>query len=236
VKRLQALAETFGLSASAVAALDALLRLVADDPTAPTSVRDPAQAVDVHVADSLSALVLPPVAAATRVADLGSGAGFPGLALAAALPHAHVALVEAAVRKCAFLSRAVETMGLANVEVVHARAETWSDGVGEHDLVSARALDALPVLCEYAAPLLALGGSLVAWKGARDAGEEADGAAAAAEVGLELVDVRPVQPYPASRDRHLHLYSKVRPTPNRYPRRAGMARKRPIRSLRSSVS
>ena len=85
------------------------------------------------------------------------------------------------------------------------------------------------MLCEYAAPLLEAGGSLVAWKGARDPSEEADGAAAAAEVGLELVEVRPVTPYRGSRDRHLYLYSKVRPTPNRYPRRPGMARKRPIR-------
>jgi 16S rRNA (guanine527-N7)-methyltransferase len=236
VKRLQALAETFALPASAVASLDALLRIVADDATAPTSVRDPLEAVDVHVADSLSALSFGPVGGATRIADLGSGAGFPGLVLAAALPGARVALVEAAVRKCAFLSRAVDAMGLTNVQVVHARAETWPDGLGGHDLVTARALDALPILCEYAAPLLADGGSLVAWKGARDEDEDADGAAAAAEVGLELVDVRAAQPYPASRDRHLYLYSKVRPTPNRYPRRAGMARKRPIRSLRSSVS
>jgi 16S rRNA (guanine527-N7)-methyltransferase len=212
------------------ARLDALLALIASDPTAPTSVRDPAEARDVHIADSLSAMDLEPVARATAIADLGAGAGFPGLVLAAALPEAHVTLVEAASRKCAFLRRAVAAMALENADVVHARAEDWPDGVGRHDLVTARALDALPVLCEYAAPLLAIGGALVAWKGARDPGEEGDGAAAASEVGLEFVEVRPVKPYAASRDRHLYLYSKVRTTPNRYPRRAGIARKRPIRA------
>jgi 16S rRNA (guanine527-N7)-methyltransferase len=209
-------------------AIAALIALIAADPTAPTSVRDPAQARDVHVADSLSALALAPVARATVIADLGSGAGFPGLVLAAALPDAHVSLVEAASRKCAFLRRAVAASELTNTDVVHARAEQWPEGIGRHDLVTARALDSLSVLCEYAAPLLALGGAFVAWKGARDAGEEADGAAAAAEVGLELVEIRAVKPYAGSRDRHLHLYSKVRTTPNRYPRRAGIARKRPI--------
>jgi 16S rRNA (guanine527-N7)-methyltransferase len=208
--------------------LDRLLELLASDPTAPTTVRDPSAARDVHIADSLSALELPVVAGATAIADIGSGAGLPGLVLAAALPHAQVWLVEAASRKCEFLGRAVGAMELANAHVVHARAEDWPDGVGRHDLVTARAVDTLSVLCEYAAPLLADGGVLVAWKGVRDAGEEADGAAAAAELGLELVEIRPVTPYPTSRDRHLYLYSKVRPTPNRYPRRSGMARKRPI--------
>ncbi len=209
--------------------LDALLALIAEDPTAPTAVRDPARARDVHIADSLSALELPAVAAARAIADLGSGAGFPGLVLADTLPAARVALVESATRKCEFLRRAVAVMELDNADVVHARAEDWPDGIGRHDLVTVRALDMLSVLCEYAAPLLEAGGSLVAWKGARDPSEEADGAAAAAEVGLELVEVRSVTPYRGSRDRHLYLYSKVRPTPNRYPRRPGMARKRPIR-------
>ncbi len=208
----------------------ALLAIVAADGTAPTTVRDPEQARDVHLADSLSALELEPVVRATAVADLGPGAGFPGLVLAVALPAARVSLVEAGSRKCAFLERAVRAMDLDNAEVVHARAEDWAAGIGRHDLVTARAVDTLSVLCEYAAPLLVMGGTLVAWKGKRDEAEEADGAAAALEVGLELVEVRPVTPYAGSRDRHLHLYSKVRPTPNRYPRRPGMARKRPIRA------
>ena len=88
----------------------------------------------------------------------------------------------------------------------------------------------LPVLVEYAAPLLAPGGALVAWKGRRDAGEERDGAAAAAATGLEVAEVRPVQPWDGAEHLHLHLYVKVASTPNRYPRRPGMASKRPLRA------
>ena len=117
---------------------------------------------------------------ARRIADLGSGAGWPGFALAAALPEARVALVDSASRHCRYLARAAEDAGVTNVDVVHARAEGWPAGIGAHDLVTARALAALPVLCEYAAPLLADGGSLVAWKGAVTPEEAADGAAAAA--------------------------------------------------------
>jgi 16S rRNA (guanine527-N7)-methyltransferase len=225
VKRLEELGRRYGVAAAGLESLAAILALQAEDPTAPTTVSDPAEAVDRHVADSLVALDLPAVRHARRIADLGSGAGWPGLALAAALPDARVALVESAVRHCRYLERAVAAGRLENAEVVHARAEEWR---GAHDVVTARALAALPVLCEYAAPLLADGGVLVAWKGAVDEDEAADGAAAAAVLGLEPAEVVPVRPYPAAERRTLHLYLKVAPTPERFPRRAGMAVKRPL--------
>jgi 16S rRNA (guanine527-N7)-methyltransferase len=83
---------------------------------------------------------------------------------------------------------------------------------------------------EYAAPLLEAGGTLVAWKGRREPGEEADGAAAAKALGMSTPEARPVEPFAHARDRHLYLSSKVSPTPSRYPRRPGMARKRPIQA------
>jgi 16S rRNA (guanine527-N7)-methyltransferase len=180
------------------------------------------------VADSLVALELPEVRRAGRVADLGAGAGWPGLALAAALPEARVALVESATRRCRYLARAVATGSLVNAEVVHARAEEWPAGVGAHDLVVARALAALPVLCEYASPLLEPGGVLVAWKGAPDPVVVAAGAAAAEIVGLAPEDVHTVSPYAAAERRTLHVFRKVAPTPPRFPRRPGMAVKRPL--------
>jgi 16S rRNA (guanine527-N7)-methyltransferase len=216
------------LEPSADERLAALLGVLEDDATAPTTVRSPRKAADAHLADSLVALELEVVRAAGRVADLGSGAGFPGLPLAVGLPEARVALVESAARKCAFLERAIAAAGVANAEVVHARAEAWPGGADVHDLVTARALAALPVVVEYAAPLLALGGALVAWRGRRDPGAEAASARAAAEVGLEPGEVRHVEPYSAARDRHLHVFRKTAPTPPRFPRRPGIARKRPL--------
>ena len=222
--------ERFGLAPEATAAIERLLDLLERDDTAPTTVRARDAALDTHVADSLSGLELPAVRDARRIADLGAGAGFPGLVLAAALPHAHVSLVESVGRKCAWLGRAVAAMGLSNAAVVNERAETWDAGLGTHDLVTARALASLNVLVEYAGPLLAEGGALVAWKGRRDQGEEADGAAAAAALAMEPREVLRVRPFPAARDRNLHLYLKVGPTPNGYPRRPGMASKRPLRA------
>lgn len=228
--RLSELAVRYGLPASAPAQLEALLGLVAAEPSAITSVRDPAQGVDVHVADSLVALELAEVRAARRIADLGSGGGFPGLALAVALPDARVSVVESVARKGAFLRRAVERLGLGNAEVVVARAEAWPAGIGAHDLVTARALAPLAVLVEYAAPLLALGGQLVAWKGRVDSAEDADGRAAAAQIGMSEPVATAVEPFGSAGERYLYLSSKVSATPPTYPRRPGMARKRPIRA------
>lgn len=226
--RLAQLSERYGLPDDAVVRLRALLDLVADDPHAPTTVRERSAAVDVHIADSLVALELPQVRAASVLADLGAGAGFPGLPLAIALPHARVALVESTARKCAFITTAAEASATLNAHAVAERAEAWHDGIGAHDVVTARALAPLAVLAEYAAPLLRDDGVLVAWKGRRDAAEERDASAAADQLGLVVEEVRPVSPYVGADHRHLHVLRKIAPTPARFPRRPGMARKRPL--------
>ena len=117
-------------------------------------------------------------------------------------------LVESVGRKCAFLAAAAARLGSGNVEVVNARAEEWPDGLGAQDVVVARALAPLPVLLEYAAPLLEAGGLLVAWKGRREAAEEADGAAAAG-AGDERAEPVAVEPFRGPAIAHLYLSSKV---------------------------
>jgi 16S rRNA (guanine527-N7)-methyltransferase len=218
------LVDRFDLPDSAAGQLAALLDGLAD-PAAPTTVHAPAEAVDVHLADSLVALDLEAVREAATIADLGAGAGFPGLALAAALPAARVTLIESAGRKASYIERLAAQAQIANVEVLNARAEEASD---RHDVVTARALAELPVVLEYAAPLLQDDGTAVVWRGRRDPDEERRAATAASELGLELENVRSVHPFPGAEHRHLHAYVKVAPTPDRFPRRAGMARKRPL--------
>ena len=196
------------------------------DPSAPTSVHDRREVENVHIADSLVGMEVPAVKEAARIVDLGSGAGPPGLVLAIARPEAEVVLVESVGKKCAWLERTVSALGLENVRVACARAEELEEE--PFDVVTARALASLPVLCEYAAPLLREGGVLVAWKGAVDAREDADGLHAAQVLGLEREEVRAVEPYPGSQRRTLHVFRKVSPTPESYPRRPGMAAKRPL--------
>ena len=226
--RLAALGERFGLNEDARGRLRLLHRLLVEDPLAPTAVRDPRKVIDDHLADSLVGLEVPEVRAARALADLGSGAGVPGLPLAIALPEVIVALVEAASRKCAFLERAVAVCEVGNARVVHARAEDWPEGLGAFDLVTARALAPLAVVAEYAAPLLAVGGTLVAWRGQRDAAAEEVASRAASQLGLEPHEIRRVQPFSGAENRYLHLMSKVTETPLGFPRRPGMATKRPL--------
>lgn len=232
---LAALVARYALPQAAIDAFERLLVALADEPDPPTAVRDPAQAVDIHIADSLSGLEVPELRGASRIADLGSGAGFPGLPLAVALPDATVDLIESAQRKAEVIERLAEAARVAGRARPRAvRAEDWAlaDGAEAYDIVTARALAPLPVLVEYAAPLLRPNGLLVAWKGQPDAREERVGATAAAEVGLEPRASLPVTPYEGSRRHHLYLYSKVRETPERFPRRPGIAAKRPLGSLK----
>ena len=133
------------------------------------------------------------------------------------------------------IDRLIQAAKLGNARSVTARVEDFArvpaslgGGREAYDTVTARAVGPLALLVEYAAPLLRADGALVAWKGARDQAEEASGARAAEKVGMAVKEVVPVQPYPASENRHLHVYRKIAPTPPEFPRRAGMARKRPL--------
>jgi 16S rRNA (guanine527-N7)-methyltransferase len=230
VSDLAAVTAPFAVAPPGLAALDALLRVLAHDPTAPTTVRARGPALHTHIGDALGGLLVPELVAATRVADLGAGAGIPGLVLAAARPEMRVTEVESVGRKCAFMERAIAAMGLHNAEVVCERAETWRAGIERCDAVTARALAPLPVIVEYAAPLLRRGGALIAWKGWPEPAEIADGEAAAALLGFAPARVEPMPAKPGADRRSLYVYLKVRSLPNGYPRRPGMARKRPIRA------
>lgn len=225
---LRGIAARHGLNRLQRSQLERLLALIARDAMAPTAVRDPDRAVALHVADSLAALDLPAVRNARRIVDIGSGAGFPGLPLAIALPDAQVTLLESSSRKCRFLRDAVTVCGASNATVVCDRAELWGQGRGAHDLAVARALAAAPVVEEYAAPLLAGGGFLVDWRGQTADAGDAQALAAAAILGLRREGIVQVEPQPAAHAHYLHIYLKVRDTPERFPRRPGIARKRPL--------
>jgi 16S rRNA (guanine527-N7)-methyltransferase len=226
--RLEGLAERYGLTERQRTQLATLLTGLTIDERAPTTVRELSEALDVHLADSLVGLEVAAVREASSLADLGAGAGFPGLALAVGLPRCSVALVESQARKCTFADGMLVAAGVENARVVCARAEEWLEGAAANDVVTARALAAQPVVLEYAAPLLRVGGTLVDWRGRRDESGEASAKLAAAELGLRLVEIRWVEPYVGAREHHLHVYEKVEETPARYPRRTGVARKRPL--------
>jgi 16S rRNA (guanine527-N7)-methyltransferase len=225
---LQALTRRFGLDGAQYRQLEALLVVLDTDDLAPTTVAVPERAVQAHIADSLVGLEMDALRRAARIADIGAGAGFPGLPLAVACPESEVTLVESQTRKCAFVEQAIGVARIQNASVVCARAEAWPEGLRSHECVVARAVGPQPVVLEYSAPLLVIGGSLMDWRGSRNPADESAALAAAEELGMERVEIRHVQPFPGARDLHLHAFVKRQETPSRFPRRAGMARKRPL--------
>jgi 16S rRNA (guanine527-N7)-methyltransferase len=222
---------TAGLDADGRAALRRVLALLATERASVSSVLDPEEGWRVHVADSLTGLEVPALRDAARIADVGAGAGFPGLPLAVALPAARVDLIESVGRKCEFIERAAAAAGIANARVIGARSEEWAaegaEGREAYDAVTARAVGRLSTLAELASPLLREGGVLVAWKGRRDEEEESEAERAAADLAMEPELVLDVGAYAGSRHRHLHVLRKTGPTPNDLPRRPGIAKKRP---------
>lgn len=211
--------------------LEAYMDCLARSPVSLTSVREGMEAWQVHVLDSLSGLELPEVAAAQRIADLGAGAGFPGVVLAVALPEAEIDLIESVRRKCDFMAEALAEAGITNATPRCLRSEELAreEGREAYDLVTARAVAPLAALTELASPLLRNGGHLLAWKGRRSGEEEEEAAALSAKTAVWPLSIREAHPYPGSGDRHLHLLQKRGPTPRNLPRRPGMARKRPLK-------
>lgn len=220
------------LGEPAAAALVALLDRIAAEPQNLTAITGVEEGVDRHLADSIAGLALPEVSAAAACVDIGSGAGFPGLALAIARPEMAVTLVESEGRKADWLRRA--SAAIPNVRVVSSRSEHLATVEREtFPLATMRALGPLPVALELAAPLVAIGGAVVAWRG-DDADPELDasGARAADELGLAPQAPVSATPFPGAR-RRLQVFTKVAATPARFPRRPGRAAKRPLGGVRA---
>jgi 16S rRNA (guanine527-N7)-methyltransferase len=227
-ERLAVLAGRYGLGPQPRNRLAAVLEGLSGDGRAPTAVRDPEAALDAHIADSLVALELVEIRAARQLTDIGAGAGVPGLVLASALENGAFCLVESQASKCHFIAALAARAEIANARVVRSRVEEWSAGRELQDVVLCRALAPQPVVLEYASPLLREGGLLVEWRGARSEQEEELAGRAAGALGLALIEIRRVKPFAGARERHLHVFEKVGPTPAGFPRRAGLARKRPL--------
>jgi len=216
------------LDAAARGQLQTVLDLLAEERASVSSVVDE-RAWQVHVVDSLTGLEVPALRGASRIADVGAGAGFPGIVLAVALPEALVDLIESIGRKCEFIRRAAAEAGIANATVRNLRSEEWASAAGReaYDAVTARAVGRLSTLAELASPLLKPNGVLVAWKGKRDPDEERQLAAAAQTLAMEPEAILDVGNRAGSEHRHLHVIRKTGPTPADLPRRPGVAKKRP---------
>jgi 16S rRNA (guanine527-N7)-methyltransferase len=194
-----------------------------------TAIKDPGDMLIRHFLDALSLLSVYDPADA-RVLDIGAGAGFPGLPLKIVRPRWRVVLLEATGKKVTFLRHIIEALQLEGVEALHGRAEELAHRQayrGAFDLVTARAVAALPVLLEYAAPYCRAGGRMIFPKKGDLAGELAQGHAAARQLGAVLKDDVAVGLPGLDDGRRLLVYEQVRLCPQRYPRSASAMAKKP---------
>lgn len=208
--------------------LETVLALLAEERASVSSVVD-RRAWKVHVEDSLTGLDVAELRVAARIADVGAGAGFPGLVLAVVLPHARIDLIESVGRKTAFIERAASAAGIPNATALTTRSEDVARGHGReaYDVVTARAVGRLSTLAELASPLLRDDGVLIAWKGRRDADEERQLDRASEALAMRPEQILDVGHRAGSEHRHLHVIRKSGPTPANLPRKSGLAKKRP---------
>ena len=217
------------LTSSQLDQLDHYARLLVDynEKVNLTAITTPEGIEDRHFADSLLFAAQPEVSG--RMVDVGTGAGFPGVVAKIYKPELQLALMEPTGKRMDFLKYLCAELGLTGVEFVRERAEEaarkqWREAF---DLASARAVAALPVLCEYCLPLVKVGGRFIAMKGP-DADNELDLAAAALrKLGGRAVDDRAFT-LPDGSARRLLVMEKISQTPPAYPRNGGKIAKKPL--------
>jgi 16S rRNA (guanine527-N7)-methyltransferase len=196
-----------------------------------TAIRDQAGIQLRHFLDSLSCAKVTGDLTGRRLADVGAGAGFPGLPLKILYPELELTLVESVAKKARFLEAAVAELELSGVSIVVDRAENVGRMAGHregYDWAVARAVAALPTLAEYLLPLCRLGGRMLAQKGPKAAAEVEEAAWAIEVLGGGRVAVHEVQVPGLDETRVLVVVEKVTPTPIIYPRRPGMPGKAPL--------
>ncbi len=200
-----------------------------------TAIDDPVEVVAKHFLDSLSVSAAIDLTAVTRLIDVGSGAGFPGLVLKLAFPHLELVAIDSLQKRLKFVERVVGSLGVGGVALIHARAEdaagvAW---VGRPlretgDLVTARAVARLHTLLEWTLPYARVGGSVVAMKGPDVDEEVREADAAIGLLGGGPPVVQRLSLPGTDIQRSLVIIPKVSPTSAAYPRRPGSARKHPL--------
>jgi 16S rRNA (guanine527-N7)-methyltransferase len=195
-----------------------------------TAITEPADIATKHFLDSFTAVAVRTWTGRERIIDVGSGAGFPGLALHIALPKTRVTLVESMGKKARFLEEVTSALDLDAVEVRNERAESLAHARRDrYDVATARAVGTLGAIVEYLLPFLRVGGDAIAWKGRLEA-ELAGAKKACTAIGGEIVTITPTSELGLGSvlpGRSLVLIRKVRETPSRYPRSPAEAKRRP---------
>lgn len=197
-----------------------------------TAIKDPEDVLLKHFLDSLSLLSVYD-APQVSLLDIGSGAGFPGLVLKIARPNWQITSLEATGKKVTFQKHIIETLHLHGIETIHGRAEEFAhkEGYrGHFDVVTARAVAALPMLLEYSSPFCKVGGQILLPKKGDLGAELAQGKRAATQVGAILKADVPVMLPELNDGRRLLIWKQQKACPVQYPRASTVMARKPLGS------
>lgn len=196
-----------------------------------TAIKDPDEIMIKHHLDSLTLLKVVPQFDDLKLIDVGTGAGFPGLALAIVFPKLHVTFLDSTAKKLKFIDHVAQALKLKNVRTHHARAEEAGRDKKHresYDIVTARAVARMPALMEYTLPLAKLEGQVIAMKGSTAYDETNSAAKAISELGGELFTIHEINLPTIDNPRYLVIVDKLDPTPKQYPRSVGIPTREPI--------
>ncbi len=184
-----------------------------------------------HFADSLSIAKCMDMTRISSCIDVGTGAGFPGIPLKIAFPHLKITLLDSLNKRLKFLDQVIEELGLERIETVHGRAEDGARKAEyreQYDLSVSRAVSRLASLCEYCMPYVREGGYFVSYKSGKAAEEIAEAGKAIQVLGGKVIKEDDFCLPDTLMERTLVVIKKVKSTPKKYPRKAGMPTKEPI--------
>ena len=194
-----------------------------------TAITDDERFIKEHIADSASILKVRGFDEAGTVCDVGTGAGFPGIVIAALSPEKEVTLIDSLSKRLKVIEELAGKAGISNIRLVHARAEDaghMPELRERFDLATARAVAAMPVLAELCVPLVRTGGEFIAFKTGSSRDEIKEAQRAANILGVGSIDTQDAG-VPGT-DHIFAVMKKVRKTPGKYPRKAGEPARKPL--------
>lgn len=196
-----------------------------------TGITERDQVYTKHFYDSLSVAFFMDMNRVQSLADIGSGAGFPGIPLKIVFPHLKLTIVDSLSKRISFLQHVCNELKLEGVELIHGRAEDVARlprHRDQYDVVTARAVARMALLNEFCLPFVRKDGMFTAMKGSDPTEELTEAKLSLKELRAELVKVEPFKLPVEDSDRHIVMIRKVGGTPAKYPRKAGIPAKNPL--------
>ena len=197
-----------------------------------TAITDYDEVMKKHFVDSLSLIKAYDVSKNAKVIDVGTGAGFPGLALKIAYPNLQVTLLDSLNKRINFLNEVISQLGLTGVETIHGRAEDFAkpDKLrGKFDLCVSRAVANLSTLSEYCLPFVKVGGEFISYKSEKINEEMEVAKNAITILGGKFAENKEFTLPASDIYRNLVVIKKIKESPKKYPRKAGLPSKEPLK-------